>query len=61
MKLVERAICTIFAQKTIKYKDEVYCTYCFEAFSERLHRPLDWKQFDLMKEWYLEVPLELVA
>jgi hypothetical protein len=30
----------------------------FEAVSERLHRPLDWKQFDIMKEWYLEVPLE---
>jgi hypothetical protein len=23
-----------------------------------MHRPLDWKQFDLMKEWYFEVPLE---
>jgi hypothetical protein len=33
----------ILDPKTIKYKDEVYCTYCFEAVSERLHRPLDWE------------------
>jgi hypothetical protein len=49
----------ILDPKTMKYKDEVYCTYCFEAVSERLQRPLDWKQFDLMKEWYLEVLLDL--
>ncbi|CAG2244894.1 unnamed protein product [Mytilus edulis] len=48
--------------KTLKHQDDdnkVYCEYCFQNISSHIFKPLDWKHFDLLKEWYLEVPLEL--
>ncbi|CAC5362527.1 unnamed protein product [Mytilus coruscus] len=48
--------------KTLKHQDNddnVYCEYCFQKISSHIFKPLDWKRFDLLKEWYLEVPLEL--
>ncbi|CAG2204303.1 unnamed protein product [Mytilus edulis] len=48
--------------KTLKHQDDddnVYCEYCFQNISSPHLKPLDWKHFDLLKEWYLEIPLEL--
>ena len=42
----------------LDYVDVNYCQYCFQSVASFIHKPLDWKHFDLINEWYLEVPLE---
>ena len=36
-----------------------YCKSCFSLVENELSRPLDWSNFSVLNEWYLEVPLEL--
>ena len=36
-----------------------YCKVCFCSVEKELSRPLDWRNFSVLNEWYLEVPLEL--
>ena len=37
----------------------IYCKFCFNYISNELAKTLNWRQFELLTKWFLEVPLEL--
>ena len=45
--------------EVIEVHHDSYCKNCFNSVESFICKPLDWKRFDLLSEWYLEIPLEL--
>ncbi|CAC5403426.1 unnamed protein product [Mytilus coruscus] len=57
-RALEKSYTDIFTLDTIDCNDFIYCEHCFRSIAGYIDRPLNWRQFDLLKEWYVEVPLE---
>ena len=50
---------SLLSSGIIEDSSSSYCKYCFSSIAKFISAPLDWRKFDLFREWYLEVPLEL--
>ncbi|XP_046577598.1 uncharacterized protein LOC124285420 [Haliotis rubra] len=44
---------------TIQVNGDRYCEKCIKDVQKWIHHPLHWKDFSLLREWYLFVPLPL--
>ncbi|CAC5390381.1 unnamed protein product [Mytilus coruscus] len=57
-RALEESYTDILTPDTIDCNDLIYCEHSFRGIAGYIDRPLNSRQFDLLKEWYVEVPLE---
>ena len=52
----EESSADLLDMEVIEVHHDSYCKNCFNSVESFICKPLDWKRFDLLSEWYLEVP-----